>query len=409
MRPGPSDFTPGRYYHRHLDRSLWDWPVSYEEMTPFYTEAENLYRVAGHYDPPTPHLIPRGRTYPAEPMPLHPTNAALKKHFEKEGLRPFPLPMGLDAGTCDRCPTCPGYLCPSDARASALNRCIDPAVKHHGAKLLTDTEVVRVQTRGRKILGLELQNGRGPRRYVTADRFILSGGAIGSSIFLMEHNLSGGNDLVGRNYMFHLGVIFTALGARKTGAGETFLKQLGITDFYFSRDTGAHKLGYIQQLPIPGILTMQEQLPVPVFKWLLRSILNRNITFAGAIEDLPQASNRVTARNGKITISHRYHPYDIHRAVLLKKAFLPFMRRIPGTLAGAIIAKDEKLHVAHQVGTCRFGNDPKTSVLDRNCRLHHMDNLFILDGSFMPTSLGVAPALTIMANALRVVTATTGK
>jgi choline dehydrogenase-like flavoprotein len=84
------------------------------------------------------------------------------------------------------------------------------------------------------------------------------------------------------------------------------------------------------------------------------------------------------------------------------------MRRIPGSLAGAIIAKDEKLHVAHQVGTCRFGNDPKTSVLDRNCRLHHMENLYVLDGSFMPTSLGVAPALTIMANALRVVAVTAG-
>jgi choline dehydrogenase-like flavoprotein len=208
--------------------------------------------------------------------------------------------------------------------------------------------------------------------------------------------------------MFHLGVIFSALGPRKTGAGKTFVKQLGITDFYFSKNAGKHKLGYIQQLPIPGVLTMQEQLPIPAPKWLLNPILTRNITFAGAIEDLPQSSNRVTVRNGEISISHRYHPYDIHRAGLLKKAFLPAMRRIPGTLAGAIIAKDEKLHVAHQVGTCRFGNDPKTSVLDRNCRLHHMDNLFVLDGSFMPTSLGVAPALTIMANSLRVAAAIAG-
>jgi choline dehydrogenase-like flavoprotein len=84
------------------------------------------------------------------------------------------------------------------------------------------------------------------------------------------------------------------------------------------------------------------------------------------------------------------------------------MCRIPGCLAGAIIARNEKLHVAHQVGTCRFGNDPATSVLDRNCRLHHMDNLYVLDGSFMPTSLGVAPALTIMANSLRVATAIAG-
>jgi len=87
----------------------------------------------------------------------------------------------------------------------------------------------------------------------------------------------------------------------------------------------------------------------------------------------------------------------------MKNGFLPAMRRIPNSLAFGMVAKKEKLHVAHQVGTCRFGNDPATSALDKNCRLHHLDNLFVLDGSFMPTSLGVAPALTIMANALRVV------
>jgi choline dehydrogenase-like flavoprotein len=148
---------------------------------------------------------------------------------------------------------------------------------------------------------------------------------------------------------------------------------------------------------------MQEQIPIPLPQWLLRQALTRNITFAGAIEDLPQPSNRVTVANGQITIKHRYHPYDIHRAQLMKDGFLPAMRRFPSSLSMAMIAKNEKLHVAHQVGTCRFGNDPATSALDKNCRLHHMDNLYVLDGSFMPTSLGVAPALTIMANALRVV------
>jgi choline dehydrogenase-like flavoprotein len=407
MRPGPSDFTPGKYYNGHLDRSQWEWPVAYEEMAPFYTEAEDLYRVAGRWDQAAPHLMSRDRAYPSEPLPLHATNAALQTHFEEAGLRPFALPMGIDADTCRDCPTCPGYICPSKARASALTRCIDPAVSHHGANLLTKTEVVRVHTRGQKIVGLDLENSHGTRQ-VTADLFILSGGAIGSPAFLISHGLTGGNDLVGRNYMFHLGVIFTALSARRTGAGESFIKQLGITDFYLTEDAVPHKLGYIQQLPIPGVLTMKEQLPVPVFEGILRIVLARNITFAGAIEDLPQATNRVTVQNGEISIHHRYHPYDLHRAGLLKKAFLPAMRRIPGRLAGALIAGKEKLHVAHQVGTCRFGNDPETSVLDRNCRLHHMDNLYVLDGSFMPTSLGVAPALTIMANSLRVVKAITG-
>jgi choline dehydrogenase-like flavoprotein len=402
MRPGQVDFMPGRYYGRYLDRSLWDWPVSYEEMAPFYTEAENIYRVAGSSNQAAPYLMQRPTTYPADPLPLHPTNTALEATFEKAGLRPFTLPMGIDPTVCDRCPTCPGYICPSEARASSLARCITPAVVHHDAILLTETEVTAVQTHNRRIIELELKNRSGRHR-VKADLFILAGGAIGSPAFLMQHGLTGNNDLIGRNYMFHLGVIFTALCARPTGAGREFIKQLGITDLYLSQGALPHKLGYIQQLPIPGILTMQAQLPMPLPTWLLQPVFARNITFVGAIEDLPQPSNRVRIARGRITIAHRYHRYDLHRARLMKKGFLPAMRRIPASLAAAMIAKDEKLHVAHQVGTCRFGNDPATSVLDKNCRLHHMDNLYVLDGSFMPTSLGVAPALTIMANALRVV------
>jgi choline dehydrogenase-like flavoprotein len=226
MRPGPSDFTPGRYYGRYLDRSLWEWPVSHEEMAPFYTEAENIFRVAGEIGQATPYLMQRTTAYPAESLPLHPTNIALKETFEKAGLRPFTLPLGIDPSTCDRCPTCPGYICPPGARASSLNRCIVPALENHHAVLLTETEVTAVKSKGRRIVGLELNSPTG-NRWVSADLFILSGGAIGSPVFLMQHGLAGGNDIIGRNYMFHLGVIFTALCARRTGAGREFIKQLG--------------------------------------------------------------------------------------------------------------------------------------------------------------------------------------
>lgn len=401
MRPGPSDFSPGKFYGDHLDRSLWDWPISYEELAPFYTEAENLYHVAGRCDQTMPHLSQRAKKYPAAPLPLHPINEMLMNRFRRTDLKPFVLPMGIDPDKCEKCPTCPGYICPKEARSSSFNRCIEPAVKNHGAVLLPDTQVVSVQTQGKRLTEIELKGHWGSRR-VSADLFILSAGAIGSPVFLLKHHLDGGNNIIGRNYMFHLGVIFSALLMKTTGAGHTFIKQLGITDHYFSQGPSPHKLGYIQQLPIPGILTMQEQLPVPMPKPILRLALTHNITFAGAIEDLPQPTNRITIQRGNISIDHRYHPYDIYRAKLMKKGFGPAMGKIPHSVALGMIAHKEKLHVAHQVGTCRFGNDPNTNALTPNCRLHHMDNLYILDGCFMPTSLGVAPALTIMANALRV-------
>ncbi len=401
LRPGQSDFSPGQYYGRYIDRSLWDWPVPYDTLAPFYAEAENLYAMAGLSGQAVPFLQRRSSAYPGVPLPLHPTNRMLQNHFRKLGLHPFVLPMGIDPRCCTRCPTCPGYICPHQARASSLDRCVAPAMADYHADLCTETEVVAVHTRGRRVTGLELCGRNGSFR-VAADLLILAAGAIGTPVFLMQHGLTGGNANIGCNYMFHLGVIFVALRVRPTGAGESFLKQLGLTDYYIHRSGVPHKLGYIQQMPIPGVLTMAGQLPFPLPGRLLQMALARNITFAGAIEDLPQASNRVMVRGGGIAIRHRYHPYDIYRARLMRNSFGAVMRRIPASVSFSMIAGHEKLHTAHQVGTCRFGNDPRSSALDRDCRLHHMDNLYVADGSFMPTSLGVAPALTIIANALRV-------
>jgi choline dehydrogenase-like flavoprotein len=401
MRPGAGDFCPGKYYSRYLDRSLWQWPVSYDEMAPFYTEAEALYKVAGLPGQVIPYLYVRACPYAAEPLPLHPTNQMLMGLFQKHGLHPFILPMGIDPGKCARCPTCPGYICPQSARASSLLRCIQPAIANHGADLVTRAEVTRVTTSGGRVKELFVKLPS--KEYgIRTDLLVLAAGAIGTPVFLMQHHLTGGNPNVGRNFMFHLGVIFSALCTRPTGAGQVFTKQLGITDFYHHYGTQTHKLGYIQQLPIPGVLTMDGQLPLPIPKKALQWALYRNITFAGAIEDLPQSANRVMLGSNGITIRHRYHPYDLHRGRLMKQKFSPAMRRIPASIAFAMVAKEEKLHTAHQVGTCRMGVDPRTSVVDQHCRLHHMDNVYIVDGSVLPMSLGVAPALTIMANALRV-------
>lgn len=401
MRPGPSDFSPGHYYSRHLDRSLWEWPVSYDAMAPYYAEAEALYAVAGVPDQVMPHLYPRTGPYTAAALPLHPTNQMLMGHFKKSGLQPFVLPMGIDPERCDLCPTCPGYICPQAARASSWQRCIQPAMSSHGADLITEAEVATVRTQGNKVTELMIRSRSGDQP-VRTDLLVVAAGAIGTPVFLTQHQLTHDNPNVGRHFMFHLGVIFTALHARPTGAGRVFMKQLGITDFYIDKGPEPHKLGYIQQLPIPGVLTMGEQLPLPVPQKMLMWALHRNLTFAGAIEDLPLPTNRVALGRNGIAIAHRYHPYDLYRARLLQKRFSPVMRRIPASVAFTMVAKDEKLHTAHQVGTCRMGVDPRTSVVDPQCRLHHMDNVYLADGSVLPTSLGVAPALTIMANALRV-------
>ena len=403
MRPAPSDFVPGEWYGDWIDPAIRRWPVEYEEFEPWFTEAEDLLQVAGDHSEKPPHIPRRPTDYPRVPMPLHPFNRRFRDHLIRSGLHPFQLPLGIDPDTCDKCPTCPGYICPTPARATSMNRCIEPAVHRHGAALWTGVEIAAVELNRRKIVAVHVKSGthRVPVTRIAADHFILAAGAIGSPVFLMQHGLTGDNPMIGRNYMFHLGVLFTLTGFRSTGSGDTFVKQLGISDFYIHN---GHKLGYIQQLPIPGPLTLRAELPgrLPVPVALLNAVIRRNVTFAGAVEDLPQPENRIMLKNGTITVHHRYHAYDLFRAKQMKRGFGQRIQFSTAGLGIGVVAGTEKRHVAHQVGTCRFGNDPKTSVLDRNCRVHHLDNLYIVDGAFMPTSLGVGPALTITANGLRV-------
>ena len=401
MRPGPSDFIPEKYYGHCLPDNFKEWPVGYDALEPFYTMAENIYGVTGENNAAAPFLNHRKTPYPASPLPLHETNRDLARMLTSRGLNPFVLPLGIDPDLCRQCPTCPGYFCPTPARASSYERCIKPAIENHGAILWDKTEVTSVHVKGSTIRRLCLERASETVE-VQGDLVILAAGAMGSPVFLQQHDLAGQNDLVGRNFMFHLGVIFTALSLSPTGAGKNFIKQLGITDFYIGHRPEPHKLGYVQQLPMPGILSIQEQIPFKIPKKILETVLYHNITFAGAIEDLPQMGNRVVLKNGRINVSHQYHPYDVFRAKILKRKFGAVMRKIPKSLSFSFIAHREKLHTAHQVGTCRFGRNPQTSVLDPFCRVHHLDNLYVTDGSFMPSSLGVAPALTIMANALRV-------
>lgn len=127
------------------------------------------------------------------------------------------------------------------------------------------------------------------------------------------------------------------------------------------------------------------------------------LVLSGAVEDLPQLGNRVAlARDGRIELTHRFHPYDVERSRWYLARLKEVMRNTGALFSIGGTGDKDDLHTAHQVGTARFGNDPVTSVLNPDCRLHGSENVFVVDGCFMPTSLGVGPALTIMANALRV-------
>ncbi len=404
LRPGPSDFVPGRHYGDLLPEHLWEWPIGYEELAAYFDRAEDLYGVSGDHRAPMPHLGRRLRPY-AQPSPdLEPIGRRLERTFRAEGLSPFRLPLAIDFERCLRCPTCPGYLCPNGSRSSSWNRCLEPALGTGRLELWERCEARALRVEGGRVRVLEVERrDGGGREEVRAEAFLIGAGALGTPALLERSGLTGRSDQVGRNHMCHLGAVPAAVFDRPTGASERFAKQLGLSDFYLGTEAFPHKLGYAQAIPLPGPLTLRSHAPVPMPASVARWLYRRTILFTGSIEDLPQPRNRVRlAPDGGLRVERSFHRYDRLRARWLTKRLARLLRRAGARVALGQVAHREHAHAGHQVGTCRFGRDPRTSVLDAQCRLHGHDNVWVVDGSFMPTSLGVGPALTIVANALRV-------
>lgn len=400
-RPAPDDFHPGKHYGERLDRALWDWPFDYAELAPYLTQAEDLYHVAGEAAPPGGALGRRETPYVTTPPPLAPINTRLARGFVRAGLRPRHLPLAIDFGQCRLCPSCPGFYCPTTARASSWKVAIGPAVASGKATVWSGVEALRLETAGRRATRLIARRGAEPVE-VTARHFLIAASALRTPAVLERSGLGQTSGQLGRNFMFHLGAIAFPLFAGETAGAERFVKQLGFDDWYFGAPGLPHKLGFVQAVPIPGPHMMQSKAPVPVPLAVCRALQRRGIGFVMTIEDLPRARNRVVARDGGVTLEHRFHDYDRWRA----RKGLGLLRRALSACGplGVLeaIGDEEVFHLAHQVGTARCGDDPARAVLDRHCRVHDADNVHVVDGSFMPTSLGVGPALTIAANALRV-------
>jgi choline dehydrogenase-like flavoprotein len=401
LRPSKDDFHPGKHYGNRIPRAIWDWPITYEALESYYTEAESLYGVAGW---PGEDFAPLQRPrhgYPNRPMPIKPINERLIAANRARGLRPFCLPLAIDATRCLQCPACPGYVCVNGARRSSaqlVERAVDDGLS---LQVRTNVEVERLALGGDGAVdGLHaIDRTTGERTSYRARRYALAAGAIGSPLLLLRSGIEG--PLVGRHYMPHLSPIVIGLFPKRTGADATFVKQVGFADYYFGTKRFAHKMGLIQSLPVPGPLMLAKAAPrLP--QRLLQAMRRHMLPLTGTVEDLPDPVNRVSwGPNGQPRLRHKYGTYDTERGRRLSRLMARILKR-----AGAVFCLSRRFpsdeHVAHQCGTLRFGTDPAHAVLGPDCRVFRHPNLFVVDGSFFPTSLGVGPGLTIIANALRV-------
>lgn len=407
------DFTPREHFHDPGESTVPDaWPVTYDQMRPWYAAAENQFGVRGQPDPLRPEAAEIN--LPAPP-PFSRDNQPLVDYLAGRGLHPYHLPMACDY--TDACTTCQSYLCHQPCKNDTARNCLVPAVTEHGAHLLPECRVVGLDADRTQVRQVVCESRFGLLN-LKAKVVVLAAGALVSPVLLLNsrsadwpNGLANGSDLVGRNLMRHLVDLVEIWPQRgyKTAAPN---KEIGLNDFYFWE---GQKYGTIQSFgPMPPmeILTNAPgwrpkmlRLMNPAVRQVYQRFFNGGLVLATIMEDLPYLDNRVLpaeqAADGRqrLRMQYRLHPNEIERRAvflgLLKDVLEPF-RKI--TLRGA---EDNKA-VAHVCGTCRFGSDPKSSVLNADNRAHEVNNLYVVDASFFPSSAGLNPSLTVAANALRV-------
>jgi choline dehydrogenase-like flavoprotein len=407
---------------RHHDGVSPAWPIGYDEMEPFYTRAEQLYQVHGARgeDPTEP---PASAPYPFPPVSHEPRIQRLSDDLARAGYHPFHTPNGimLDEGSppfsrCIRCATCDGFPCLVHAKADAEVLGVRPALDRPNVTLLTGARAVRLNTNGAGTVVTEVVVEReGGRESFAGDVVVVSCGAANSAKLLLasagDHHpggLANGSDQVGRNYMFHNSQAVLALSREPNPT--VFQKTLGINDFYFGGPGFDYPMGNIQMLGKSQAEMYRGEKPLETALapgFALRDMASHAVDFWLSTEDLPRPDNRVTLeRDGNIRLSYLSgNDVPARRLYEQFRSMLGSLGMRPGHLIprSAYLKTDIPVAgVAHQAGTCRFGTDPATSVLDVNCRAHELDNLYVVDTSFFPSIGAVNPALTAMANALRV-------
>jgi len=407
----------------HHDGISPAWPISYDELEPYYTLAEQLYEVHGARgeDPTEGHA---SAPYPFPAVSHEPRIQQLADDLAAAGYHPFHAPCGvrLNEGNmpysaCVRCQNCDGFVCAVHGKSDAEVMGVRPALEHPNVTLLTNAHVVQLRTEGtgRTVTEVLFRHGASTES-VSADVVVLACGAANTAKLLLlsrnekhPHGLANGSDQVGRNYMFHNSQAVLALSREENPT--VFQKTLGLNDFYFGGGEGI-------EFPL-GNIQMVGKSQEPMFRgerpgetklaphWSLDKIARHAIDFWLSTEDLPLPENRVTVdADGRVTLAYR-PTNEVPKQRLYEQlhSMLGSLHMEPDHLFGRFAYMKNEIPVAgvaHQAGTCRFGSDPATSVLDVDCRAHELDNLYVVDASIFPSIGAVNPALTVMANALRV-------
>jgi len=410
---------------QHADGISPEWPLKYDVFAPYYDEAERLFRVHGAAgeDPTEPR---RNGPYPYPPVAHEPRMQVLSDTFAQQGLHPFHMPLGIllderdgtvaRTSPCVRCGAFDGYPCPTNGKADAEIMCIDPMLAAHpNVTLLTGAYVSRLGTdaSGRAVTAVQVDCGE-TKETCSADIVVVACGALSSALLLLRsandmhpHGLANDSDQVGRNYIRHNQSVLMAITREPNDT--VFQKTVGLSDYYFGADDWQFPLGLIQMTGKSHADTLRGEALPDWLEWLpekpFEYIARHSLDFWLSSEDLPRPENRIRYDGERVVVEQTDNNMQAHLHLKEKlESLLEPMGAHPHTLRRTqYLGKDVPIGgTAHQAGTARFGIDPKTSVLDLDCKAHELDNLYVADASFFPSIGAVNPTLTIIANALRV-------
>ncbi len=403
---------------KHYGGTSPAWPIGYEVYEPYYEQAEKLYHVHGKrgVDPSEPYSASE---YPAPPLAYEPFIMDLDQKLQRLGLRPFPLPMGVKLPQEFSETEAPvllenfdGFPDPTESKSDGYVTALRPALKNKHVTLITHAYVEKILTNQKGTRVTEVMAiVKGERTIFRGDMIIVACGAVNTAALLLRSKnemhpkgLANSSDLVGRNLMLHHNGCLVAFINKDNNS--TFQKSLGLADFYHGSAENPLPLGEIQLMgrnDPETILWLAEKLfPGKPYEELKRMTVDFWLT----AEDLPDPENRVTLReDGTIGVRYTRNNYEAYERLKekLRNIFVELGKLDEGFSNTQWNGYDLDISgMSHQNGTCRFGTDPATSVLDLNCKAHDLDNLYVLDASFFPSCGAFNPALTIAANALRV-------
>ena len=412
LRMRPLDFGEVR----HAGGISPAWPVSYEEMEPYYAEAEHLWRVRGERGV-DPTEGPSSRPYRHAPIRHEARVRELVGDFARGGVNAWSLPLGLllddehpERDACVRCDTCDGFPCLVKGKADAQTICVDPSLALPNVTLLTGARATRLETdaSGRSVRAVVVERAGHEERF-SADVVVVSCGSINSAALLLRsaserhpNGLANASGLLGRNYMCHQNTQVFALSRRPNHS--VLQKTFAISDFYHATPGWGFPMGLIQPLNRTPAMLLRHS-PPGVEGHSPEHLSTHSFEFWVTSEDLPQPENRIRlGADGRLIVDYTPNNVEAHRRLVAKTAEIFGATEGP-TFDPSAHFRAQRMPVAvcsHQCGTLRFGEDPSASVLDRNCRAHELENLYAVDASFFPSSGAVNPTLTIIANALRV-------